>query len=64
MPIRATNNLWKTITFDVENITLSRRLVPRPRNLETEINAAQPGHSFTAHSPGGPITVRVKSIVA
>lgn len=65
--------MWSTVEFVVENVTLRRRLVPRPvEDYEAELSVecpvgqwlvwAQPGDEFVAEAPGGDVTVQVLGV--
>lgn len=66
-------NLWQNIQFTVEGLELQRRLVHQVTDHATELNAdspigqallsALPGDELTVTAPGGPVAVRVITIV-
>lgn len=65
-------NLWKIVTFVVENVTLERELVPEVEDFNSQISTkcpvgrglvtARQGNSFTAEAPGGDVEVKVLKI--
>jgi len=66
-------NLWYNVQFTVEGLELQRRLVHNVTDHATELNAdspvgqallsALPGDELTVTAPGGPVTVRVITII-
>lgn len=66
-------NLWQRVSFMLEGLPLQYRIVPQVTDHATQLNAASPvgralltaraGDELTVTAPGGPVTVRVITII-